>query len=96
MISDFFKKPGSQSGAKVVTNDIKTTVIEEEGSSKKERTTEEKAQDPFMTFDEFRDGLGSWKGLLAKYTASPKFLGLYNKVKEAYIAGKGKCYPPKD
>lgn len=88
MIKDFFKpKEGSQtkkaeSGHKMDAEDSTKKVIVD--------------ADGFMTFDEFKDGLGSWKTLLVKFSASPKFLGIYEKVKAAYTNPKIKCYPPKE
>ena len=85
MINDFFTKKKSDGN--------KTTTMDEEESSKKAPSS---TDDKFMTFDEFKESLGTWGKLLSKFTASPKFASLYNNVKEAYHAKPTMCYPPKD
>lgn len=88
MIKDFFKaKEGSQgivqsSGNKMDAED-----------SKKKQIVED---DKFMPFEEFKDGLGSWSTLLSKFSASPKFRTIYDKVREAYSTPRNKIYPPKE
>jgi uracil-DNA glycosylase len=88
MIKDFFKaKEGSQGAGSASGNKM-----DAEDSSKKQIVE----NDRFMPFDEFKDGLGTWKTLLAKFSASPKFLAIYNHVNEAYGNPKIRCYPPKE
>lgn len=88
MIKDFFKpKEGSQGTPAPSGNKMDT-----EDSSKKQIVE----SDQFMTFDDFKEGLGTWKTLLSKFSASPKFLAIYNNVKQAYSNPKIRCYPPKD
>lgn len=44
--------------------------------------------DLFMTFDEFRDGLGSWAKPLQTYTNGKTFQNIYKFVKNEYESGK--------
>lgn len=48
-----------------------------------------------MTFDEFKEGLGSWAEPLSDFTGSKTFQNIYNFVKGEYEAEK-KIYPPKN
>lgn len=51
-------------------------------------TKEKMSNDLFMTFDEFRDGLGSWAKPLETYTNGKTFQNIYKFVKNEYEAGK--------
>jgi uracil-DNA glycosylase len=96
MISSYFKSKEDKERA---TSSGKK--IEDEGSAKKideekKRTPEERAKDRFMTFDEFKDEVATWKPLLSKYLATPKFQHLYNLVAEEYRNPNKQIYPPKE
>lgn len=89
MINEFFKPKVDNSSAKKESGN-------KMDSESKPKPTNTGASDGFITFDEFKDGLGSWQKLLSKFTASPKFLGIYTKVKAAYTTPRVKCYPPQE
>ena len=92
MINQFFKpKTGSKKSQPEEEDEHR---MEEESSTKKKAL--KSTDDKFMTFDEFKESLGTWGKLLSKYTASPKFVSLYNNVREAYHAKPTQCYPPKE
>lgn len=46
------------------------------------------SNDLFMTFDEFKDGLGSWVKPLETYTNGKTFQNIYKFVKNEYESGK--------
>ena len=46
------------------------------------------SKEPFPSFDDFVDGLGSWKEPLANYTKSKTFQNIYKYVKAEYESGK--------
>lgn len=53
------------------------------------RTEKEKmSKDLFMTFDEFKNGLGSWAKPLETYTNGKTFQNIYKFVKTEYESGK--------
>lgn len=91
MINDFFK-PKEQTEEKKKKAEESEKKIEEEPEEEGPKTYEK--VEGFVSLDEFKDGLCTWKKLLSKYTASPKFQELYQKVKKAYQEKPKKCYPP--
>lgn len=46
------------------------------------------SNDLFMTFDEFKEGLGSWGKPLETYTNGKTFQNIYKFVKTEYESGK--------
>lgn len=71
--------------------------IPAKGSDQKPAEGEQAAKaGQFMTLEQFKDELGTWKSLLAKYLASGKFLALHGKVSEVYNDNKKICYPPQN
>jgi uracil-DNA glycosylase len=89
MIKDFFK-PKDPSDEKKPAKE--SQIIEEKPSGKVSKSLgDEKV---FPDFDTFREGLGTWEKLLAKYAAGAKFKEVYKNVKEAYEDPKIVCYPP--
>lgn len=51
-------------------------------------TEDNMSNDLFMTFDEFREGLGSWGKPLETYTNGKTFQNIYKFVKNEYESGK--------
>lgn len=46
----------------------------------------------FPTYEEFLNGLGTWKDFLSEFTKTPKFQSIYENVKKEYA--NNTCYPP--
>ena len=53
-----------------------------------------KKVEPFISYEEFCEALGSWRDFLNEFTSKPLFHKIYDYTKQKYESEK--CYPPKN
>ena len=77
------------------TSTKKSTTPSKATEEDKEKTVAKtKAPDAFMDFEEFKDGLGTWKKAMEKFTSSKVFGDIYKFVREKYEDKSIVNYPP--